>query len=389
MNIQPYQKNRFLALDGWRGVCACLVALLHFSAYSHIYPVPIIRSAGFFVDFFFVLSGFVIFNNYEEKLIKGYSLFNFLFLRFGRLYPLHLVTLSAYIIIEVAQLILPSLQFFSNNPPFTNSGESIPDLISHLFLFQALDLEHAKGFNAPSWSISAEFYTYIVFGIAIIALKKYIHVFNILACLFFGIFLMYIFGLEKGEPLKAYEGFFRCLSCFGAGGICWLIWKHYANYISHLFHHKLFWSVLEILSLIAIYQYIVHTKGTSLQYLTPIVFSLILLLYSCEKGVISDSLKNKFFQFLGLLSYSIYMVHTLVGGKVFPAIVKISEKYLGHSFITKKDNIEMYGLTLWQGDMIYLLYLAIVIGVSYISYKIVEEPIRNLSRKIIGYKAKI
>jgi hypothetical protein len=52
--------TRFEALDGWRGICACLVVLFHFHGFSPIYSVELVRNSYLFVDFFFVLSGFVI-----------------------------------------------------------------------------------------------------------------------------------------------------------------------------------------------------------------------------------------------------------------------------------------------------------------------------------------
>jgi peptidoglycan/LPS O-acetylase OafA/YrhL len=60
--------NRFEALDGWRGICACLVVLFHFHGYSPIYSWGLIRNSYLFVDFFFVLSGFVIAWNYATRL---------------------------------------------------------------------------------------------------------------------------------------------------------------------------------------------------------------------------------------------------------------------------------------------------------------------------------
>ena len=55
---------RFRALDSWRGIAACLVALYHLDAYSHLFDVPFLRNSYLMVDFFFVLSGFVIAANY-------------------------------------------------------------------------------------------------------------------------------------------------------------------------------------------------------------------------------------------------------------------------------------------------------------------------------------
>ena len=60
--------GRFTALDGWRGICALLVALYHFHATSHFEQLAFIRHAYLLVDFFFVLSGFVITYAYWARL---------------------------------------------------------------------------------------------------------------------------------------------------------------------------------------------------------------------------------------------------------------------------------------------------------------------------------
>ena len=52
--------ERFQVLDSWRGICALLVALFHFPTASAISQSRFIASSYLFVDFFFVLSGFVI-----------------------------------------------------------------------------------------------------------------------------------------------------------------------------------------------------------------------------------------------------------------------------------------------------------------------------------------
>src|SRR5882672_759031 len=89
--------GRFLVLDSWRGIAACLVALFHLDAYSHLYGVPFLRNSWLFVDFFFVLSGFVIAANYQQRLLDGFGVGRFLFLRLGRLYPLHFAMLALFV----------------------------------------------------------------------------------------------------------------------------------------------------------------------------------------------------------------------------------------------------------------------------------------------------
>jgi peptidoglycan/LPS O-acetylase OafA/YrhL len=56
--------HRFVVLDSLCGVCALMVTLYHLNAYSVVKALPFFINAYLFVDFFFVLSGFVIATNY-------------------------------------------------------------------------------------------------------------------------------------------------------------------------------------------------------------------------------------------------------------------------------------------------------------------------------------
>ena len=64
---QP-RRIRFVALDSWRDLSALLVAV-HNAGYS--------SSAFLFVDFFFVLSGFVITHAYMTKLEMRLDMYSF------------------------------------------------------------------------------------------------------------------------------------------------------------------------------------------------------------------------------------------------------------------------------------------------------------------------
>ena len=58
-----FAKHRFVVLDAWRGFAACQVALFHFlngNVVTHFDGVRYLESSALMVDFFFVLSGFVI-----------------------------------------------------------------------------------------------------------------------------------------------------------------------------------------------------------------------------------------------------------------------------------------------------------------------------------------
>ncbi len=60
---------------------------------SAISTLPPFANISLWVDFFFVLSGFVIAHAYLDRLRTGLGLGTFMVRRFARLYPLHLFTL--------------------------------------------------------------------------------------------------------------------------------------------------------------------------------------------------------------------------------------------------------------------------------------------------------
>jgi peptidoglycan/LPS O-acetylase OafA/YrhL len=77
-------QNRYLALDGLRGVAALSVMIHHFISYR---GTTVFNDAGAAVDLFFILSGFVITHSYGARLQNGMSVFEYMCRRVIRLYP--------------------------------------------------------------------------------------------------------------------------------------------------------------------------------------------------------------------------------------------------------------------------------------------------------------
>lgn len=77
---------RIDVLDALRGICALLVVLVHFRSNGYIAQLPVLRNGWLFVDYFFVLSGFVIAHSYGARLASGeVSVARFMGLRMGRI----------------------------------------------------------------------------------------------------------------------------------------------------------------------------------------------------------------------------------------------------------------------------------------------------------------
>lgn len=85
-------KPRFEILDGLRGVAAMIVVMFHlFETYSAGPCHQIINHGYLAVDFFFILSGFVIGYAYDDRWVKGMTTWDFFKRRLIRLQPLVIV----------------------------------------------------------------------------------------------------------------------------------------------------------------------------------------------------------------------------------------------------------------------------------------------------------
>jgi peptidoglycan/LPS O-acetylase OafA/YrhL len=161
-------KHRFTVLDSWRGIAALAVVAFHFRRRVGLDGHPLFDSMFLFVDFFFVLSGFVIFSAYGNRLEEGFSFRRFLWLRLGRIYPLHIFTLSVFILANVV-MVYPVKEEW-----FPSPRQSWDTIAANLLLVQSWSLFSFLTWNTPSWSISAEFFAYIAFALVIpVALRKF------------------------------------------------------------------------------------------------------------------------------------------------------------------------------------------------------------------------
>src|SRR5215813_14802593 len=96
---------RFEALDALRGICALLVVLFHIPIYHALKGTDSFVNLQFCVDMFFALSGFVLCHAYGHRLDDAREGLRFAWMRFARLWPLHIVMLGLFVAIEVTKLV--------------------------------------------------------------------------------------------------------------------------------------------------------------------------------------------------------------------------------------------------------------------------------------------
>lgn len=366
---------RFTVLDSWRGISALLVASFHLPVLSHQFALPFLRNAFLFVDFFFVLSGFVITHAYAAKLDKPLDGAAFMVRRFGRVWPLHIAVLAAFVAVEVLKLTLSSVAgLAAGAPAFAATGPNpLHDLPANVLLLQGMGLTAEPHWNGPSWSISAEFWTYLVFALVAILFVRARSV--VMAGLGAASLLALVALSTRGMDVTTDYGFLRCIAGFAAG------------HLAYLAHAKvprladMSATIAELVAVAAVVAFVSLAWRSSLSFAAPFVFAVVVIIFSGERGAVSRALQSTPFQRLGDWSYSIYMVHGLVAF-VFALAASVVQRKLGLDLwrTITEDGIHLRVLTHQSTlllDLVHAAYLVVVLTLAPLTYRFIEEPGRR------------
>ncbi|ACU64512.1 acyltransferase family protein [Chitinophaga pinensis] len=364
--MQALQGKRFEALDSFRGICALLVVCYHARILLSVAELPFFRHANYFVEFFFVLSGFVMYHTYGAKTMDSNRFKDYLTSRFFRIYPMHILVLTVVIGLEFMKLLGQQKGFYFNNAAFTASADP-KYILPNILLIQAWVSESAAlSFNVPSWSISIEFYLYIIFGVLMWKAGKMKNIFFVAIVLVAGTLIMI-------NQLPLTDQAMRGLLCFFAGCLSYMAYKK----IAFINSNKLLFTILElVLALLIIYTIVADFSGVYKGIVTTLLFCVTIITFAVEGGAISALLRNKVFTYLGKLSYSIYITHYIIYF-LFLATAIVLSKVIGHD-LTIVDNsgaVATRFITTHHviyDQLILLALLLVVIVISGFTYKYVE-----------------
>lgn len=349
-----------------------MVALFHFDVISHLSFLPLTRHAYLFVDFFFVLSGFVIASNYRSRLAEGHGTGRFLVLRLGRIYPLHLVTLLLFIPIDAAKDgVGPNL---------------LQAIVTNILLLQGIGVNPQNWLNFASWSISAEFAAYVIFAAVVSRVGPTIWPW--LLPIIAGPAVLATISPDGMNATYDY-GLVRCLYGFALGVVCFDLRERFPVLRARLVPSGETW--LEAASFLLVVGYVsVAGSSVALQVASPLVFTLIVLVFAREAGAVSRGMTVPFLLTIGTLTYSIYMLHPFVRAVVraiLMAVERLAHVELFVSYALSADHeptkvISLNG-SLWLGDLLQITMLALAALLSVATYRFVEEPGRNWVRRLM------
>jgi peptidoglycan/LPS O-acetylase OafA/YrhL len=352
-------------LESIRGLAATLVVLHHVPDWnSNIWNIRIIRDGYLMVDLFFVLSGFVIYKAYGSKIQTFGELLRFQFLRLGRLYPIHLLFLVIFVLIEISKYFAQSKYGLAmpNSAPFRESNGVA--LIEQIFLLQAIGpTGNSLTFNSAAWSISVEFYTYVVFALTVLFAHKAKHlIFAVLASV---ALVLLITKMTFGSTVLL-----RCLAGFFTGCLTATL----AGKMTVRLHPAL--SVAVFLALLVFLQFKPNTSFDPATYFLSA--ALILTLVSAERGWLHSVLNLRVVTWLGTISYSIYMSQSMVVwgiNQVFRVALKAPVLLRGERMTPQ--------LPLLEATVGYVVVVVCVLLISQITYKWIEAPFRRMSRDLV------
>lgn len=330
-----------------RFIAAIAIVISHFNKDLFVYKIDYISNlflrANVGVSYFFILSGFIMIVAYSRKSKIDY--WEFYKNRFARIYPLYIVGLLLY--------------FMTRYNVF-----GLYELILYLLGVQTWIPGAAMILNFPGWSISVEFFFYLLFPFLYNHFyskkNKSIWIFTI------GIWLVTQIFSNWYEASWMYEG---------------------AHTKSHEFlYYFPFWHLNEFLigNLAGLY-FIKNAKQKDYDLILVLVFILILIslmfvplfyhnglmallfvpaiiLISNNNGRITKLFSLKPLEYLGEISYAIYITH-------------IPLLYLLREFLKWRE----YSFDI---DTVFVLYMVVLLITSTLFYQFIEKPMRNILRKI-------
>jgi peptidoglycan/LPS O-acetylase OafA/YrhL len=351
-------KKEIRALTALRGIAAMAVVLQHYSASAEqvsLQAIPSLAPHGYMaVDFFFVLSGFIMSYTYADGFQNlGWREYpDFMARRVARVWPLQ----AAVVLILVAVGLLRVA--FGGQSPLIEDPTLGYDVAANVLMLQGYGI--GQNLNGPSSTVSQELGAYVLFPL-------------LLALIFSRRRTVVIAGIGLAAAVVCWQGFqypgfglasrgignnvARCLAEFTLGiGAFRLFQMQGLRFLSAN------WFALTLAALC------LGSLLLRLDLPAALMFPFLVIAFARNEGWPAKLVASRVPFFLGVVSYSVYLVHSPVRFATF--------EFLAFLHPARFSGVEALALA-------GVLSLT-TIPIAWVCYRWIERPGRDLFRRLLG-----
>jgi peptidoglycan/LPS O-acetylase OafA/YrhL len=298
----PGSTERYGALDAFRFVAALGIVVHHCAIYADVMGwnahVGAFDNLRLCVDFFFALSGFVLMHVHGSAVRTGRDYLGFLQKRFARIYPLHALMVIVFALLAIAVAGKPLALRIA---PVLDPAATLPNLM----LLHSFGVTQTLSLDFPSWSISAEWFLYLLFPALAAFVFRVGPRGTIVAAMALAIavaFMRDIFDMRDWTRSTFDFGVLRAIPSFAAGmAVCVLVERTRRLRLSWP------WAYGAGIGLVAL------MLSAAPAWISIAAFpAFIGLVALAERGGTRTFLTQPPFPHLGNASYSVYLLHALV-----------------------------------------------------------------------------
>lgn len=346
MPTKDHLMGRNISLDFFRGVMALCVCIGHFFYwnYNPIVPVSFILS----VDFFLVLSGFVLTHSVLNS--KNFDSMIFFKKRYLRLFPVYIFCVIVSVLIF----------FLWKKPPSPN----LFDIFRIVTISEMIPLNPRSNFPlveplGVAYTISSELYVGVIFFPIIYIINN-----NFKQLLFPFLFMitLYCLIILNNTSINFMDAHHRLYNLFIDYSIIRCLLDYSIGVIGYLISSRIesnkYIGVFQVAIIAFICYVFVRTHyDRNYEFLAPFMFMILIFLLSLKTGIVFKITSNKFGEFMGDISYPLYLIH--------PILILVSKNFY------KNHN-----------NFIPFIYVVLCLIFSYFINLLVEKPsIKYFGRK--------
>ncbi len=358
---------RLQALDGWRGLACLLVAIHHLPIPHALFNQSWLQNAAPTLELFFIISGFVVSLVFAEVVRTPRGAAAFVLRMLGRIWPLHMVMLATLVILALLRSAFSEHGGFTDQMTIEALGAQV--LLIHTWVGVGLS------WNYPAWTLSTEFAAYFLFaGLMLMTHSRAGQIIgaSALTLLAATIFLNELGAREHYNVISVA----RTVTGFFVGFLLREAWSGARLRSAALA------TVLEFAAVGSV----IWTLGARLDgpayFLNYAIFGFTVMVFASDRGLVSRALMWAPIQWLGKVSFSIYMVHGVITLYLLQAFWA-AERFLGASFqvwrvnpYTWRDQLVFSFGSGVADDAMLVFYFILVLASATLVYRYIEAPTR-------------